>query len=95
MAQFVGVPGSAVDALFRDSPSSCSRALSTGLTGRSRNSCGYFLGAGITSPFREINASTTPGAIQDTSNWTLKAARSMPHNYRRRDLDIVRWLVSR
>lgn len=34
------------------------------LTARSRNSLGYFLGAGIAPLFRAVDASTNPGAIQ-------------------------------
>ena len=51
-------------AAFSDRSGSCSRASSTSLTARSRNSLGYFLGAGICPPFCGIRASSKPGAVQ-------------------------------
>jgi len=44
-------------------------ACRTSRTARSRNSFGYFLGAGTTPPFRGFEASTKPGAIHRW--WTL------------------------
>lgn len=48
---------------FNDNDDSCSRASSTSRTDRSRNSFGYFLGAGICPPSRGIRASIKPGTL--------------------------------
>ncbi|MEO5841613.1 MAG: hypothetical protein ABIQ73_28295, partial [Acidimicrobiales bacterium] len=51
----------------------CSRASSTSLIARCLNSSGYFLGAGITPPFRGIRPSIKYGALQFGSNSELRA----------------------
>lgn len=51
-------------AAFNDNRASSFCASRTRRTARSRNSAGYFLGAGITPPFRGIKAPTKPVAIQ-------------------------------
>jgi hypothetical protein len=50
-------------AAFNDKPGSCSRASTTSRCARSRNSSGYFLGAGICPPSRGFRASSKPGAV--------------------------------
>src|SRR5664279_1306930 len=51
-------------AAFNDNVWSCSRASATSRCARSRNSFGYFLGAGIEPLSRGFGASTRPGAVQ-------------------------------
>jgi len=51
-------------AAFKDNDESSLIASATNRCARSRNSSGYFLGAGMTPPFRGIRPSTRPGAIQ-------------------------------
>ena len=46
-------------------------ASATNRTERSRNSSGYFLGAGMTPPFRGIRPSTKPGTIHSSSDWLI------------------------
>jgi hypothetical protein len=48
---------------FSDSSGSSFRASYTSRTARSRNSCGYFLNAGMIIIHRGIRPSTQPGAI--------------------------------
>jgi len=53
-----------ITAAFSDNPGSSTSASATSRCARSRNSFGYFLGAGMTPPFREIRPCIKPGAIQ-------------------------------
>ncbi|QYG91173.1 hypothetical protein HC251_01125 [Iamia sp. SCSIO 61187] len=46
---------------------------------RSLSSAGYFLGAGMTPPFRGINASTRPGAVQLIRTHPIKHDRTREH----------------
>jgi len=50
-------------AAFNDNDESSLIASATNRCARSRSSSGYFLGAGITPPFRGITPSTKPGAV--------------------------------
>ncbi len=52
-------------AAFKDSSRSSALAPVTRRRARSRNSCGYFLGAGMSSSFRGIRPSPRPGPVHN------------------------------
>ena len=64
-------------------------ASATNRTERSRNSCGYFLGAGMTPPFRGIRPSTKPGTIQPLDRL------SQPDRFPAMDQHGTIWVVDR
>jgi hypothetical protein len=62
-------------AAFCDSSGSCSRAACTSLIARSRNSCGYFLGAGTVIILSGIRTLHQCRGDSDSRNDTLRALK--------------------